>query len=197
MTKPAPADHPYIVRKGIKPVGDIHVTNDGKLVVPVFDEHGEPMSLQFITGNGGKRFLTGGQIQGGLFPLPGGNGPRYIAEGFATAATIHEATGETVLAAFNAGNLLPVAKLARGRYPERVIVICADDDHETAAREGKNPGLAKATEAALAARALLAVPRFAAPSGGTNFNDLATAESIQEAGCPRSWTHLRCRVWGG
>ncbi len=178
-TDPAPADHPYIVRKGTKPVGDIHVTDDGKLVIPVFDEHGEPMSLQFITGDGGKRFLTGGQIQSGLFPILGGYGPLYIAEGYATAATVHEATGETVLAAFNAGNLLPVAKLARGRYPERVIVICADDDHETAAREGKNPGIEKATAAAKAVGALLAVPRFTDPAGKSDFNDLAQAEGIK------------------
>jgi putative DNA primase/helicase len=178
-TDPAPADHPYIVRKGTKPVGDIRVTDDGKLVVPVFDEHGEPMSLQFITEDGGKRFLTGGQIQGGLFPILGGNGSLYITEGYATAATIHEATGETVLAAFNAGNLLAVAKLARARYPERVIVICADDDHETAAREGKNPGIEKATAAANAIGAVLAVPKFMAPACKSDFNDLATAESIE------------------
>uniref|UniRef100_I2PZX8 Toprim domain-containing protein n=1 Tax=Desulfovibrio sp. U5L TaxID=596152 RepID=I2PZX8_9BACT len=179
VTSPASADHPYITRKGIKPVGDIHATDDGKLVVPVFDEHGEPMSLQFITDDGGKRFLTGGQIQGGLFPVPGGNGPLYIAEGYATAATIHEATGETVLAAFNAGNLPPVAKLARARYPDRIIVLCADDDHETAAREGKNPGVEKATAAAKAVGALLAVPKFVDSAGRSDFNDLAQAEGIE------------------
>ncbi len=179
VTKPAPTDHPYLVRKGIKPVSDIRVTDDGKLVVPVFDERGEIMSVQFITGDGGKRFLTGGQVQGGLFPVPGGDGPLCIAEGFATAATIHEATGGTVLAAFNAGNLFPVARLARGRYPERVIVICADDDHETAAREGRNPGIEKATAAAKAVGAVLVMPKFTDPTGKSDFNDLARAEGIE------------------
>uniref|UniRef100_I2Q5E2 Toprim domain-containing protein n=1 Tax=Desulfovibrio sp. U5L TaxID=596152 RepID=I2Q5E2_9BACT len=178
-TNPAPADHPYLVRKGIKPVGDIRVTDDGKLVLPVFDDHGEPMSLQFITDDGGKRFLTGGQIQRGLFPIPGDQGPLSIAEGYASAATIYEATGGTVLAALNAGNLPAVAKLARARYPDRVIVICADDDHETAAREGKNPGIEKATAAAKAIGALLAVPKFTDPAGKSDFNDLAQAEGIE------------------
>ncbi|MGE4194627.1 MAG: toprim domain-containing protein [Pseudodesulfovibrio sp.] len=178
-TKPAPESHPYLARKGVKPVGDIRVTEDGKLVIPVFDERDEIISLQFIVAGGEKRFLTGGQVQGGLFPVPGDNGPLYIAEGFATAATIHEATGGTVLAAFNAGNLLHVAKLARGRYPKRVIVICADDDHETAAREGKNPGIAKATEAARQVKALLAVPKFTDPTGKSDFNDMAESEGIE------------------
>jgi len=178
VTKPAPSNHPYIARKGIKPVGDIRVTDDGKLVIPVLDERGDVMSLQFIDKDGGKRFLTGGQTQGGLLPILGGQGPLLIAEGYATAATIHEATGETVLAAFNAGNLLHVAKLARGRYPKRVIVICADDDHETAARGGKNPGVEKATAAAKAVGALLAVPKFADPAGKSDFNDLHVAEGI-------------------
>ena len=74
-TKPAPADHPYLMKKGIKPMGDIHATDDGKLVIPVFDQHGDTTSLQFITADGDKRFLTGGQIQGGLFPILGGDGP--------------------------------------------------------------------------------------------------------------------------
>lgn len=179
VTKPAPAEHPYLVRKGIKPVGDIRVTDDGKLVVPVFDERGDIVSLQFVPGDGEKRFLTGGQTQGCLFPILGGNGPLYIAEGYATAATIHEATGETVLAAFTAGNLLSVAKLARARYPGRVIVICSDDDHETAAREGKNPGIEKAEAAGKAVGALLAVPKFADPAGKSDFNDMAQAEGIE------------------
>lgn len=178
-TKPAPGDHPYLLKKGVKATSDVRVTDDGKLVIPVFDQHGDTMSLQFITADGGKRFLTGGQIQGGLFPILGGQGPLLIAEGYATAATIHEATGKTVLAAFNAGNLLHVAKLARHRYPDRQIVICADDDHETAAREGKNPGIEKATEAARQVKALLAVPKFADPAGKSDFNDLSTAEGIE------------------
>ena len=178
-TKPAPADHPYLVRKGVKPTVDIRVTDDGKLVLPVFDQHGDTTSLQFITADGDKRFLTGGQIQGGLFPILGGDGPLFIAEGYATAATIHEATGKTVLAAFNAGNLLHVAKLARRRYPNRQIVICADDDHETAAREGKNPGIEKATAAAKAVGAVLAVPKFTDPAGKSDFNDVHLAEGIE------------------
>ena len=75
--------------------------------------------------------------------------------------------------AFNAGNLLPVAKALREKYPEPTLIICADDDAGT---EG-NPGLTKATEAAQAVDGLLAVPDFGAgrPDGATDFNDLAAA----------------------
>ena len=53
----------------------------------------------------------------------------YVAEGFATAATVHEATGSAVAVAFNANNLKPVAIALRAKFPNLEIVICADDDH--------------------------------------------------------------------
>ena len=137
------------------------------------------MSLQFIARDGEKRFLTGGQMQGGFFPIAATNGEKddllHIAEGFATAAAIHAATDAAVLVAFTAGNLLPVAEMARGQYPDRAIIICADDDASTAG----NPGLTKATEAALAIKARLAIPRFTDPTKGTDFNDLAAAEGLE------------------
>lgn len=180
---PAPADHGYLVRKQVKRLGDLRIADDGRLVVPVLDAKGAVMSLQFIAQDGGKRFLPGGKLKGGYFPIPAANGekngPLYVCEGYATGATIHVATDAAVLVAFNCGNLPAVAEMARAQYPNRKIVLCADDDHETAAREGKNPGIEKATEAALAVKAPLAVPRFTDPAGKSDFNDLAQAEGIE------------------
>ena len=108
-----------------------------------------------------------------------------IAEGFATAASIHEATGLPVVIAFNCGNLVSVAKAIRAWLPPARIVIAADDDHAT---EG-NPGLTKAREAADLIGATVAVPIFLETEArGTDFNDLAVlrgpepvAEAIQAA----------------
>ena len=177
-TMPAPDDHAYLVGKGVSPVGDIRIADDGRLVVPVLDAKGAVMSLQFIARDGGKRFLTGGKMQGGFFPILATKGEKdgllYICEGFATGATIHAATEAAVLVAFNCGNLLAVAEMARGQYPDRAIILCADDDAKTAG----NPGLTKATEAALAIKARLAVPRFIDHGGKSDFNDLAAAEGL-------------------
>ncbi|MGC4028933.1 MAG: AAA family ATPase [Steroidobacteraceae bacterium] len=165
---PAPADHPYLVAKGIKAHGlRVH---DGALAVPV--RHGGALqSLQFISADGSKRFLPGGKVAGGYFSIGKPDGTLCIAEGFATAASIHEATGLAVAVAFNAGNLLPVARAMREKFLGLRLVLCADDDADT---EG-NPGLMKARAAAEAVGGWLAVPDFGVsrPAGATDFNDLA------------------------
>jgi putative DNA primase/helicase len=168
--------HSYLERKGARTCPGLKVGYEGRLIVPVLSpDDGEAMSLQFIPPNGQeKRFLTGGQVQGGFFPIMGQDGRLFVCEGLATGLSIHEATGQTVLCAFNAGNLEHVAAHARQKYPERELVICADDDRNT---EG-NPGVSKATAAALAVGAALAVPSFKDPAGHTDFNDLHQAEGL-------------------
>jgi len=176
---PCPAEHPYLVKKGVAPVDGLRLAKDGRLVVPGLDAHGQAQTLQYIGTDGAKRFLTGGQVAGGYFAIKatGGakDGPLYIVEGLATGLTVHAAMGETVLVAFNAGNLMAVADMAREKYPDREIILVADDDHKT---EG-NPGVTKATEAARAIKGKLAVPWFVDPSAGTDFNDLAGAGGME------------------
>jgi putative DNA primase/helicase len=127
------------------------------LVIPVRAD-GVLTSLQFITEEGIKRPLTGGKMAGGYHAIGSMQGAAAlcICEGFATGATIHEATGYPVAVAFSAGNLLAVAQAMRAKFPDLPIVLCADDDYQTAA----NPGLTKATEAARAVRGAVAVPDF-------------------------------------
>ncbi len=174
--KLVPRDHPYLVRKGINSSGArLH---NGALVIPV-RSGGEIHSLQFIGPDGDKRFLTGGRVTGCYFSMgnPEGAAALCIAEGFATGATIHMATGYPVAVAFNAGNLGPVAKAMRERFAELRLIICADDDVAT---EG-NPGITKATEAARSVGGLVAIPDFGndRPQGATDFNDLALELGMQ------------------
>jgi putative DNA primase/helicase len=104
--KPA-EEHPYLDKKGIRAHGARLYKRT--LLVPVIDKGGEVVSLQFIAGDGSKRFLKGGTVAGGSFTIPGEGDP-ILCEGFATGASIAEATGRPVVIAFNAGNLLKVAE---------------------------------------------------------------------------------------
>lgn len=185
---PAPDDHPYLVRKGIQAHGArLH---NGALLIPM-REGGELHSLQFIGADGAKRFLAGGRVAGCYFSIGStqGAGALCIAEGFATGATVHQATSQPVAVAFNAGNLKAVAQAMRDRFPALTLIVCADDDADT---EG-NPGLRKASEAARAVGGLLAVPDFGPdrPMGATDFNDMATTcrmdavrDAIKNAAAP-------------
>ena len=176
----ADVQHPYLAAKKIRPFG-IRQLQDS-LLVPVRDIQGVLHGLQFILLDGKKRFLKGTAVTGCYHAIGKVNGTILIAEGYATGATLHEITGHAVACAFSAGNLKPVAVALREKYPDTVLVICADDDHFS---EG-NPGLTKATEAARAVDGLLAIPRFpeTRKDGDTDFNDLARlAEPEAVAAC--------------
>ena len=142
------------------------------LVIPMFDDSGEVQSLQFISKKGDKKFLYGGKMQGCYFPLGDLKNAEIImiAEGYATAATVHEITGHPVVVAYNAGNLLAVAKSIRAQHPKATLYLCADDDYKTKG----NPGITKAIEAAEMVGGGVIIPEFAEdrPDGATDFNDM-------------------------
>ena len=126
----AHADHPYLKRKGIKTHG-ARVTGDGRLMVPLYSQNGAISSLQYIDEDGGKLYHPGGQT-GGKFWMLGTldePGTLFVAEGFATAATIHEVIGRPVVVAYSTSNLVPVTGALREMYGEtQDIVIVADHD---------------------------------------------------------------------
>jgi putative DNA primase/helicase len=168
--------HPYLVKKGVQAHG-LKVAGNGRLLIPVRDADGTLHSLQFIDADGTKRFKTGGRKHGCYFAIGTPDGVLCIAEGYATGASIHEATGHAVAVAFDAGNLLPVALALREKLPDVRIVVCADDDWKTAG----NPGLTKAREAAQAAGGLVAIPDFGPdrPGDVSDLNDLATLQGAE------------------
>ncbi|MDN8662395.1 toprim domain-containing protein [Stenotrophomonas indicatrix] len=151
------ADHPYLIAKG---VGVHGLRQDkGQLLIPLRDGQHRLWSLQTIGADGAKRFLSGGRKRGLYYPIgPSVRDVVCIAEGFATAASIHEATGHPTAVAFDAGNMEPVARVLRDKFPNAVIVVCADDDAATALRTGINPGVASATRAAEAVGGVVAMP---------------------------------------
>jgi phage/plasmid primase-like uncharacterized protein len=123
-------DHPYLQRKGIG-VHGARVTGDGRLVVPLFDRDGTISTLQYISHDGSKLYHPGGQT-GGKFWMIGtmdDPGTLYVAEGFATAATIYETTARPVVVSYSASNLVPVTGTLREMYgATQDIVIVADND---------------------------------------------------------------------
>lgn len=154
LCKPATNSHPYLLRKGVNSYG-LRQQRE-QLVLPVRDKHGALWSLQFIGADGSKRFLTGGRKRGCYFAIGVPRETLCICEGYATAASIFEATGHATAVAFDAGNLEPVARALREKFPDLNIIICSDDDSETPG----NPGLSRATAAALAVHGCLAIPQF-------------------------------------
>ncbi|EOC0210728.1 primase-helicase zinc-binding domain-containing protein [Cronobacter dublinensis] len=103
----------------------------GDVAVPLYDESGSLVNLQFINADGLKRTLKGGAVKGACHTIEGKKqaGKRlWIAEGYATALTVHHLTGETVMVALSSVNLLSLASLTRQKHPACQIVIAADRD---------------------------------------------------------------------
>ena len=161
--------HSYTTVKGVQCYG-VKVDSAGALIVPMRDTSGKLQSLQTIAPDGSKLFMSGGRVKGCYHSIGKPSGALIVCEGYATGASIHEATGDAVAVAFNAGNLEAVAVALRAKYPALKIIIGADDDWKT---DG-NPGITKATAAALAVAGYLAVPIFPVdrPDKATDFNDL-------------------------
>lgn len=152
--RPATDAHQYLKAKGVHAYG-IRQLRD-MLVIPARDAAGVLHTLQFIGTDGTKRFLTGGRIDGCYCGIGRLVDCLFLCEGYASAATVHAATGQAVAASFSCGNLKAVAVALRAKFPTMRLVIAADND---AATPG-NPGVAHAFDAAAAAGALVAVPDF-------------------------------------
>lgn len=193
----ASPDHPYLAGKGL-PVFpglkqldvDVAYTVDGEpkkaragsLVVPLLRPEGGLASVQLI-GKDGKKLFLKGTAKAGNYTNVGQPTPDHliIGEGYATAARCHMATGLCAIVAFDSGNLLPVAKAIRKKYPDAKITIAADNDRFTTKPDGTpyNPGTDAAVAAAKAIGALLAVPAFHADDlKSSDFDDMGQSEGL-------------------
>lgn len=178
---PAPDSHAYLAHKGVHAHG-LREEPPSILLVPVCSDlsNTKIQTLQTISAKGEKFFVANGKAKGGFFAIGDctTKPPAVIVvcEGFATGATIHEATKHPVIVGFNAMNLQPVCVTIRRLLPDTLIVVAGDDDWKT---EG-NPGLTSAKQAALSVGGLVAVPRFGPDRGDkkTDFNDMATAVGL-------------------
>lgn len=171
-------NHPYLTNKKIRPHG-VRVRND-KLLIPLVDECGKICSLQSIDNFGNKKFLTGGKVKDCYYSIGeiSEDKTTCITEGFATAASIYEATGYPVVVAFSADKLTDAAIFARKKAPNAIILICADDDYQTAG----NPGITNAKKAAETISGFVSTPNFGdhRPVGATDFNDLHNLNGLDE-----------------
>lgn len=175
--KPAPNDHPYLVRKRVKSHGlRLHKES---LTIPLRNVRGDLKTLQFILPNPNddgkdKLLLKDGEKQGAFFVIGSLSRARValLCEGYATGASLHEHTGLPVAVCIDAGNLEPVALAIRGAYPRLRMLICGDHD---AFKAGGNTGQEKAKAAAyaLTGGANWCVPDFITP---------CDAEVLEEAG---------------
>lgn len=153
--------HVYLLKKRIQPHGARLYRN--ALVIPIYNESDQLINLQFISSEGEKRFLSGGRKKG-CFNIIGKLTKRIlICEGFATGASLYEDKGQRVVIAFDAGNLLPVAKNIRELSPDSEIIICGDNDLS-------GIGQSKARKAALSIGGKVLIP----PTPGTDWNDVLT-----------------------
>lgn len=201
-TRPADAGFPYLSDKGITDPAVLanarinRFKDEDRLVIPMYDRPNHIVNRQAIDANGGKFFLPGGEVGGAYGKIAAPNsdwtGGVYLAEGFATAASIHMATGKPVVIAFNAGNLPKVAaKMAQILPKNAPVYIAADND-------ASQTGIKKAAEAAqvLGNRARVVMPEFGAddivrfqakhgqdalPSDFNDLHELRGLDAVQSA----------------
>ncbi len=105
-------------------------------------------ATQTIAADGTKLYLAGAQ-KAGTFHLLGElrpGTPVIVAEGYATGATVHRATGMAVAVALDTSNLMAVATALRDQDPARPIYLAADNDHHLPLRAKPLPNAGRERE---------------------------------------------------
>jgi hypothetical protein len=168
---PAFSAHPYLAAKGIGPNGTR--LDRQHILVPLFDTAGALRSLQSIDPAGHKLFEADLAVAGAMFvigqPVAVATGPVLVCEGFATGASLYEATGRTVVVTLNAGNLTKVAERLVIAHPKTRWLVAGDDDRGKPTNVGRDA----AVQAARILRCHAVFPVFPEGSDGTDFNDMA------------------------
>jgi len=173
--------HAYLTAKGVENIG-LKQDNNGHLLVPGYDPKTDRLqTLQRIGADGSKQFEKDCPKKGACYIIASDVSPEageiFLAEGYATGASLHMATGKPVAVAFDADNLLSVATALREKYPDTTITICADNDH----KRNKNVGVEKAQAAAQAVNGKVVIPTLTAQEkeqGMTDFNDIHRSRGL-------------------
>ena len=189
---------PYMQTKGIQSHYGVYTDSEKQLTcIPATDCEGTLWTIQYIAEDGTKRFAKDSKKEG-CFHVLGGLAKLaetpviVIAEGYATAATIKDATRlPAVVSAFDSGNLKPVAKALRDKFPNTPIIVAADDDKYLELTKGINPGKEKGREAEDAVNGFVILPTFApgeqssTPRQFSDFNDLSNRSTLGIEGVKR------------
>ena len=180
--------HEYLQRKAVDRYDGVRLDiNENRLVIPLRNIEGKLLSLQWIYADGAKKFYYGAPLEGAFFGialdrLNNENNILLLAEGYATAAKVHQLTGRPVIATMTCGNFEAVARSIKKKYPTSRLIVMADDDKKTELAKGYNPGLDKAR--ALVDKKLaidVAVPPFEDYRDGTDWDDYALKYGIEKA----------------
>ncbi len=178
----------YLDAKSVKAYG-LRFSDSNCAYIPMLDGNGSVHGLQILLPEKhpriaktkrNKEFWPAGVVKKGhWFQLGIVRDIVLVAEGYATAASIHEATGLPVVVAFDAGNILHVVEALKKHYRSAKVLICADDDFKS---EG-NPGMSTASAAALSVNGAVVYPVFTidrevGKKGLTDFNDLHLGEGL-------------------
>lgn len=179
-------EHEYLKFKGIDQLYTSKA-KDGVLFVPAYNANRGFVGVQRIYRSGDsfeKLFSAGIEIRGAFCPLkPFRNSEYgYLAEGFATAASIQKAFPEIpVICVFNAGNISPAIENIRHINPKIKIMIAADSDQPDKVR-GIKAGEHYARIAANRYSSVhYRVVKFSTNNPSwTDFNDLHQFESLEK-----------------
>ncbi|MDY0037964.1 MAG: AAA family ATPase [Zoogloea oleivorans] len=138
-----PPAHPYLAKKEVNADPGIRWhPQTGDLLIPL--RMGQDiLGVQRISADGTKKVNHGGRMSGCCHIIQGERDTVYVCEGYATAMTVHIATGKTVAMAVSAGNLASVGEKVAALYPTSRLVFAADNDQGG----NKNPGVDAATKA--------------------------------------------------
>ncbi|BDF77858.1 phage/plasmid primase, P4 family [Pyramidobacter piscolens] len=208
LFSPASPEHPYLQRKRVGVFGDLAQADgaqlaalyeretgqklalssqDPELILRLRDAGGKIWTLERIKPDGSKRFLAGGKKAGMWYTIPAAEGredtPLVIAEGYATGASIHMATGYEVAVALDCGNLDKTAAACRKKWPAREILFGADNDVGTIG----NPGLSGAQNAARKVGGRVILPEPLEEGKGVDWNDVHVAlglDAVRKAFVP-------------
>lgn len=166
---PADPHHPYLVRKQVEP-HTCRQTDDGKLLLPIFDGEGEIQSIQTIDDSGNKLFKANAPTALGRMMIGINMGRTILCEGFATGATVYDAIPDQVCVTFSCGNM---EKVARALHESGANIVLAADNNETALR--KMLALGKELSCPVVVPEPVTLPDG---SAGTDFNDMAAVVGI-------------------
>lgn len=177
--KASPGRSAYLTSKGLQ--CPFPMLSDGSLLLVLKNGAGATTGAQVIKPDGSKR-LVAGTVKKGSFGVVNSvelTETVIIAEGLATALSVQQFRPDaTIIAAIDAGNLLPVAQVMRQRYPDAQIIIAADND----IKPGEpNTGKSAAEKAAKAVSGRVALPQSEEKADWNDFHQQHGPEAAAAA----------------